>query len=234
MKSSSERNFFAATAIWYLLTVLWAFAPSFYFKSQFDNSEPLPTHIVLHGIVFSLWTLIYVVQVFLVRSKKVKIHMSLGVFAIIVMILMIPTGIYTSIYKFHVETTDITGAGHNVFRLFSAYALFALAFFYRKKSFYHKRFMLGCMVMLMSAATFRILMDLDLAHSQFLYKGIQIFPAIMLFGFDLVKYKKLVLVDLISVALVLAIFLFADYFWLSAIGEAFMDVLIEVFLIPFY
>ncbi len=87
--------------------------------------------------------------------------------------------------------------------------------------------------MLMSAATFRILMDLDLADSQVLYKGIQIFPAIMLFLFDLFNIKKVVLIDLISVVAVLGIYFFASYFWLSPSGEVFMTFLIDIFVIPF-
>ena len=233
MKTNSENNFFTATAIWYILTIFWGFAPSFYLKDFFENPEPLPTHLVIHGIVFTIWTLLYAVQVFLIRFKNIKIHQSLGIFGLVIMILMIPTGIFTSIYKFYAGTSEITGAGHNVFRLMAAYILFAFAFVYRKKPFFHKRFMLGCMVMLMSAATFRILMDLNLADSQILYKGIQIFPAIMLFVFDLAKYKKVVLIDLISVAAVFGIFFLADYFWLSSFGEVFMDLLISIFVSSF-
>jgi hypothetical protein len=233
MRATAENRFFVATAIWYFITVFWGFAPSFYLSTYYENTEPLPIHLVLHGIVFSIWTLLYIVQVFLVRYRNFRLHMALGIFGLCIMILMVPAGIFPSIYKFHVGTTTITGAGHNVFRLFSAYILFALAFKYRKKAFYHKRLMLGCMVMLMSASTFRILMDLNLGHSQVLYKGIQILPAIMLFFFDLIKYKRIVLVDLISAAAVLGIYFFASYFWLSPSGEVFMNFLVTIFVFPF-
>ncbi len=89
------------------------------------------------------------------------------------------------------------------------------------------------MVMLMSAATFRILMDFDLADSQILYKGIQVFPALMLFFFDWFKLKKIVLIDLISVAAVLGIYFFASQFWLSSSGDTFMTFLIDIFVMPF-
>lgn len=233
MKASSENNFFTATALWYLITVFWGFAPSFYLSTYFEYDEPLPTHLVIHGVVYTVWTLLYIVQVFLVRYKNFKLHMALGIFGLCVMVIMIPAGIFPSIYKYAVGTTTITGAGHNVFRLFSAYILFAFAFRYRKKAFVHKRLMLGCMVMLMSAATFRILMDLNLAHSQVLYKGIQILPAIALFIFDLFNYKRAVLIDLISIAAVLGIYFFASDFWLSSSGETFMNFLVTVFVNPF-
>ncbi len=233
LKTNSENHFFIATAIWYLLTVFWGFAPSFYLSNIFDNPEPLPTHLIIHGIVFTIWTLLYAVQIFLIKSKNYKAHQVLGIFGLFIMILMVPTGIFPSIYKVYAGTTTIDAAGHNVSRLSFAYILFAFAFVYRKKAFYHKRFMLGCMVMLMSAAIFRISFDFNMQSSQFFNKGLQVLPAVMLFLFDLVKYKKSVFIDLISVVAVLSIFFLADYFWLSTSGEIFMNFLIDIFVTPF-
>ena len=233
MRIPSENQFFIGTAIWFLLTVFWGFAPSFYLSNLFENSGPLPIHLIVHGIVFSIWNLLYAVQVFLIRSKNFKLHRTLGIFGLFVMIAMVPTGIYPSIYKVYAGTTTLDAAGHNVFRLASGYCLFAFAFIYRKKGFYHKRLMLGCMVMLMSAAIFRISFDFNMQDSQVFNKGFQIFPVVMLFLFDLIKYKKAVLVDLIPVVIVFSILFFADYFWLSPMGEAFMGFLISIFVEPF-
>ena len=233
MGSKAEHNFFTATAIWYLLTVFWGFAPSFYLSKYFENPDPLPIHLVIHGIVFTIWVLLYAVQVFLIRYKNFRVHRSLGIFGLFILILMIPTGIFRSIYKVYAGTTTIDGAGHNVLRLFSGYILFSFAFFYRKKVFLHKRLMLGGMVMLMSAAIFRMSFDLNMQTSQLFNKGLQVLPAITLFVFDLVRYKKAVFIDLISVIAVFGIFYFADYFWLSNFGEAFMNVLISIFITPF-
>ncbi len=233
IKTNSENHFFTATAIWYLLTVFWGFAPSFYLLNLFENSEPIPIHLVIHGVLFTIWTLLYAVQIFLIKYKNLRVHQALGIFGLCIMILMVPAGIFPSIYKVYAETTTIDGAGHNVFRLSFAYILFALAFIYRKKAFLHKRFMLGCMVMLMSAAIFRISFDLEMQTSQLFNKGLQILPAVMLFIFDLFKYKKVVIIDLIPVVMVFAIYFFADYFWLSNSGEAFMNFLIYIFVTPF-
>ncbi len=233
MKSRAEHNFFTASGIWYLLTVFWGFAPSFYLSNYFENPEPLPKHLIIHGVVFTIWTLLYVVQVFLIRYKNFRVHQVLGIFGLCILILMIPTGIFPSIYKVYAGTTTIDAAGHNVFRLTSGYILFALAFINRKKAFLHKRLMLGGMVMMMSAAIFRISFDFNMQDSQIFNKGLQVLPAIMLFTFDLVRYKKVVLVDLISVVVVFGIYFFADYFWLSNFGDVFMNFLISIFVNPF-
>lgn len=233
MKSKAEHNLFTATGIWYLATVFWGFAPSFYLLNYFEYPEPLPKHLVIHGTIFTIWTLLYAVQVFLIRYKIFRLHQVLGIFGFCIMILMIPAGIFPSVYKVYAGTTTIDGAGHNVFRLFTAYILFAFAFMYRRKMFLHKRFMLGGMVMLMSAAIFRMSFDFNMQSSQLFNKGFQVLPALMLFLFDLVQYKRMVFIDLISVVAVFGIYFFADYFWLSNFGEAFMHILIYIFVAPF-
>jgi hypothetical protein len=233
LKSFSDHHFFIASAIWFLLIVLWGFAPSFYLTGFFDDPEPLPFHIVIHGIIFTIWVLLYCIQVYLVKFKNYKLHMTFGLFGIFIMVLMIPTGIFPSIYKYYIGNTSIDGAGHNVFRLFSAYGLFAFAYFYRNHSFYHKRLMLGSMVMLMSAAVFRVSFDLNLEYSQVFNKGAQVFPALVLFIYDYINLRKAVWIDLISVGFVFAIYFFADYFWLSSVGDWFMNLLIFIFVLPF-
>ncbi|WP_436515078.1 hypothetical protein [Ekhidna sp. To15] len=231
--SKAENRFFQATSIWYLLTVFWGFAPSFYLLKLVEEAEPLPVHLVIHGVVFTIWISLYVVQVFLIRSKNYKLHKSLGLFGLFVMILMIPTGLFPVIYKYYSGFSSIDGVGHNVFRLSFGYLFFALAFRYRKQSFIHKRLMLGCMVMLMSAAIFRISFDLGMENSQIFNKGLQILPPVALFVFDLAKHRKMVLIDLLSVAAVFGTYFLADYFWLSDLGEGIMDVLMMIFVHPF-
>ncbi len=233
MDAKSDRIFFKCSAIWYVLTIFWGFAPSFYLAKLYEDFEPLPLPLKVHGFSFTIWVLLYAVQVFLIGSQKYMLHKRLGIFGLVIMIVMVPTGLFPVLYKYHAEMNDITHTGHNVFRLFSGYTLFALAFMYRKKGFFHKRFMLGCMVMLMSAAIFRISLDLGLADSQVFNKGVQVFPAICLFISDIINYKKIVWVDLISVIAVFTIFFFADYFWLSHGGNEFMNQLISVFVLPF-
>lgn len=233
MKATSENNFFSATALWFILIVFWGFAPSFYLLRLYEDTEPIPTHLIIHGIVHTIWVLLYAVQVILIRSKNYPLHKMLGIFGLVVMILMVPTGMFPVVFKAYSGGTTIDAAGHNVFRFLFCYLFFAIAFYYRKQSFLHKRYMLACMNMLTGAAIFRISMDLGLVESQLFNKGLQILPAVALFVFDLIKHRKVVLVDLISAAAVLAIFYLADYFWLSTSGETVMNFLTEVFVMPF-
>jgi hypothetical protein len=233
MKATSENNFFSITAIWFLLIVFAGFAPSFYLLNLYEDPEPVPTHLVIHGVVHTIWVLLYAIQAFLIRNMNYSLHKALGLFGLVVMILMVPTGMFPVVFKFYSGDTTIDGAGHNVFRFLFCYLFFAMAFYQRKQPFLHKRYMLACMNMLMGAAIFRISMDIGLVESQLFNKGLQILPAVALFIFDFINYRKIVPVDLISIAAVLAIFFLADYFWFSDSGEAVMNFLISLFVSPF-
>lgn len=232
-KTHPDRYFFIASGIWYVLIIFFGFAPSFYLVTYFEDFETPTFHLQLHGVVYTVWVLLYLVQTILIAKRNMKLHISLGFFGILVILLMIPTGFFPSLYKVYVGSATITGGGHNVFRLLFAYVFFFVAFYHRRNAFVHKRFMLSCMVMLMGAAVFRILADLDLLNSQILYKGLQIFPALALFAYDLIVHKKAVWIDLVSVVAVLGIFFFASSFWLSPTGNKTMKVLISVFVKPF-
>ncbi|WP_424963188.1 hypothetical protein [Ekhidna sp.] len=231
--AKAEHKFFMATAVWYAITVFWGFAPSFYLAKFNEDYESLPKSLIIHGVIFTIWISLYVLQVFLIRSKNFKLHKLLGIFGLVVMIFMVPSGLFPVVYKVYAGWVPIDAAGHNVFRLCAGYLFFTLAFIYRKESFLHKRFILSCMVMLMSAAIFRISFDFGLEASQVFNKGLQVLPAVALFIFDLIYHRKLVFIDLLSVLAVFSIFLLADSFWLSTIGEKTMDALIYLFIKPF-
>ena len=229
----SDRYFFVASGIWFVLIVFLGFAPSYYLVSFFEDFDTPTFHLQLHGIAFTVWVLLYLVQTILIAKRNVKLHMSLGFFGLAVILLMIPTGLFPVSYKVHAGMIPIDAGGHNVFRLFFGYLFFFIAFYHRKNPFVHKRLMLSCMVMLMSAAIFRISFIFYLESSQFFNKGLQILPAIALFVNDIKVYKKPIWIDLVSVAAVFGIFYLADYFWLSTLGEVTMDAIISIFVKPF-
>lgn len=228
-----DRYFFTASGIWYVIIVFLGFAPSYYLVSFFEDFDTPTFHLQLHGIAFTLWVLLYLVQTILIAKRNLKLHMSLGLLGLLVMLSMIPTGMFPVVYKVHADMIPIDAGGHNVLRLLFGYIFFFIAFYYRKNAFVHKRFMLSCMVMLMSAAIFRISFIFYLEDSQIFNKGLQILPAVALFLYDLKVNKRPVWIDLVSVAAVFGIFFLADYFWLSTVGNATMQILISVFVKPF-
>jgi hypothetical protein len=108
----SERGFFLSMMGAIFVLVLWGFAPSFYLRSWMT---PPPTHIdqpgwmgwafIAHGILFTLWLLLFAVQTVLIGSKQLPLHKSIGrsvyplYFAIVAMGLFV--GYLGARYGFH-------------------------------------------------------------------------------------------------------------------------------------
>src|SRR5215207_2607722 len=77
-----ERRFFLAIAILFPLAVLIGFAPTYYLKPLF-NSPPIPRMIVhLHGLLMAIWVALFIAQVYLIRSIRIKVHQRLGYLSI--------------------------------------------------------------------------------------------------------------------------------------------------------
>jgi hypothetical protein len=77
----AERRFYVGMAIAVLLTVFAGFAPTFYLKGVLPlppATRPLTWLIVLHGLVFSAWVLLFLTQVGLVSARRADIHRRLG------------------------------------------------------------------------------------------------------------------------------------------------------------
>jgi hypothetical protein len=64
-----------------LLIVLVGFAPSFYLRSTFPHVHQLPVFLHVHGAVLTGWFVLTVVQGWLIRSQRYRLHRKLGYFA---------------------------------------------------------------------------------------------------------------------------------------------------------
>src|SRR5688500_13086552 len=96
-RNAFERRFFLAIAILFPITVLIGFGPTYYLKGMFD-SPPIPRLIIhIHGFVMALWVALFGVQVYLIRSRRIKIHQRLGLLSVVVGLTIIVTGVITAV-----------------------------------------------------------------------------------------------------------------------------------------
>src|SRR5579875_1969540 len=73
---AAERAFFAAMALLILASVLFGFARSYFLAGMVR--APLPNRLIhIHGAVFTLWILLFLVQTALVTTKKIRVHRAL-------------------------------------------------------------------------------------------------------------------------------------------------------------
>jgi hypothetical protein len=90
----SERRFYSWMAVMMIVVVLLGFAPSFYLRGvvpAFPRPNPsLTPFIVLHGLAFTLWLLVFWAQTALLAADRRDLHMRLGAFGMALAVLLIP------------------------------------------------------------------------------------------------------------------------------------------------
>jgi hypothetical protein len=158
-----DRKLFIAAAIGFPLVVLAGYFKSYYFSAFFSDSRPIPNMLVhVHGLVMSTWVLYFVAQVALIRSKNVKLHMTLGMAGIVLAILVIVTGMATAYSAQLVRHVAPPGVNPHSFFIFPVsdmtlfVILFSAAIYFRSKAVEHKTLMLLTAINFMPAALFRL------------------------------------------------------------------------------
>src|ERR1044071_9515795 len=73
-----ERLFYTGMSAAFVVTVFAGFARTYYLRPFFD-ARPLVTVLHLHGLVFTSWILLLVVQTALVAKRRTDVHRRLGV-----------------------------------------------------------------------------------------------------------------------------------------------------------
>jgi hypothetical protein len=84
-----------------LVCTFIGFAPSYYLRGVVPAPhpfEPLNLLVHAHGVIFSAWVLLFLVQTSLVAAGRVDIHRRLGLLGFGLVVLMIPLGLLVGIY----------------------------------------------------------------------------------------------------------------------------------------
>jgi len=162
LKRLSDRKLFLWAAILFPVLVLLGYFRTYYFSAFFDV-QPIANALVhAHGIVMSLWVVYFVAQVALVRSKNIKLHMTLGMVGIALAVIVVVVGMATAYDSQIVRRSAPPGLDpHSFFIipvgdmvLFVLY--FAGAIWYRKRPAEHKTLMLMTAINFVPPALARI------------------------------------------------------------------------------
>lgn len=87
---------YGTLAVAALAIAFGGFAPSFYLK-VFGESPPLPALLHVHGVVMTLWLLLFLAQVRLAAAGRTNLHRRLGVAAACVAVLVVAVGVATAL-----------------------------------------------------------------------------------------------------------------------------------------
>jgi hypothetical protein len=97
----SERAFFSAMAAAILFAVVVGFARTYFLRAVLPVPTPAPLGLTplvhLHGLLFTGWAVLLVVQARLVAAKRVDLHRRLGMAAVVMAALMVGIGTLVAI-----------------------------------------------------------------------------------------------------------------------------------------
>lgn len=96
-----ERLFFTGMGIAILLLVFAGFAPSWFLRGTMDSGgrplSPLTPLILAHGVAFTAWNLLFVVQAGLISARRPQLHRRLGGATVALAVLMVALGVAVAI-----------------------------------------------------------------------------------------------------------------------------------------
>ncbi|HTK37107.1 MAG TPA: hypothetical protein VL325_01330 [Pyrinomonadaceae bacterium] len=212
IRRNYERRLFLIAAILFALIVLIGFGPTYYFK-EFFHTPPLASVLVhVHGLLMTTWVALFATQVWLIRSKNIKIHQKLGLAAIGLAITIVVVGFFVAVHaaKYGGGTPPPPGFPRlsflaiPMFDLVMFALLFGAAVYYRKQAANHKRLMILTALNFFPPALARIHFSVFDALGPLAFFGIPAILAIGLLIYDTRRNGKLNKVFLAGAMLLIA------------------------------
>lgn len=144
-----DRRLFFAAAVLFPLIVFAGFARTYYLRVLFDG-PPIPSSVVhVHGLLMTLWVMLFGTQVWLISSRQVRLHQKLGYGGVILGVLIVVTGVVTALratkYGSPSAPPDIPPLSFllvPITDLVMFVVFFGAAIWWRRRPAVHKRLML--------------------------------------------------------------------------------------------
>ncbi len=155
-----ERRFFTGMCVAIAITVFVGFAPTFYLR-PFFHPEPLIPLLILHGLIFTAWIVLLLIQTTLIATKRTRIHRRLGIAGAVLAVLLILIGTTTAIIR--AKVTGVPGSPSPLVFLTIPLGdmlvfgiLVGCAFYFRHRADIHKRLMILATIAILPAAVARL------------------------------------------------------------------------------
>lgn len=211
-------SFYRAFALALGAVVFAGFARTLYLRHWFDV-PPLNALMALHGIVFTAWMLLFIVQTRLVAANNVRAHMRLGAAGVGLAALVFLVGLATVVMS--ASAPRVRGMGMASYQfvfvpffiIVTFGALVTAAVLLRRHAHLHKRLMTLAMITVLPPATARLI-NLAGATDHFLLLQTT-FTAVFVIcclAYDWLKYRLLHPVYLVGGTLLVASWPFRAWF----------------------
>jgi len=155
-----DRVFHTGIAIAMLITAVIGFGPTYFYK-PFRPSTELSPLLHVHGMVFTSWLLLLIVQSGLIRTKRVELHMRLGILGALLAASMVVLGLLVAIQAARrgAAHDGMTPLGFMIFPFGQALlfgTFIAIGLWYRRRPEIHRRFILLGSITILPPAISRI------------------------------------------------------------------------------
>lgn len=161
-KLSDERLFFTALAATMFMAVVIGFGRTYYLRAFIPPPEfikPATPLVHLHGLLFSAWIVLFMVQTSLVAAGRRDLHMKLGLTGLPVVLSMIVVGTWAALRqvdRLAIPLNPLSWLAVPMLAVVGFGVLFLLALALRYKPAAHKRLMVLGMAAMIGAAFARM------------------------------------------------------------------------------
>ncbi len=191
---AAERRFFLWMAVVIAVTTFAGF--SLNFATGRVHAATLPIQVYMHGIAFSGWVVLYVVQCSLINRGSIALHRRLGWFGVVLSAAMVPLGIAVTVmaiergavpFFFPINIFLVV----NVLGILIFGALVTAAITSRRRPDWHRRLMYCAALVLIAPAFGRLLpMPLLGPWGPHAITGMLLVYASVGIVFDLTKHRR--------------------------------------------
>ena len=156
------RFFFVIMACAVIATVFVGFAPTFYLRGSFIQTRPMSVLLHVHGIVFSAWVSLFLVQTLLIARGQRRLHQRfgwIGAGIAAAMIILVTAAVMEQLRRVNGFPPPPLALALSAFDIIVFAGLVGAALYYRRRSDWHKRFMLSATIILLGAPMFRVVVQ---------------------------------------------------------------------------
>jgi hypothetical protein len=194
-RSGRDRRLFTWFAVLMPFIVLLGFARTYYLKGFFDTPA-IPSLLVhLHGAVMTSWVVLFMVQVWLVSSRRVRVHQRLGKIGAVLALLVFTVGVMVGILSAARGSSPGPDALQFLVIPLGDMLMFAgligTALYYRRRMEIHKRLMLVAAVNLLTPAIARIPLNFIIYGGPLVFFGLTDLVLVACVAIDTIKTRKL-------------------------------------------
>ncbi len=154
------RLFFVVMASAVIITVFAGFAPTFYLRGSFTQSRPMSVLLHIHGIVFTAWVSLFLIQTLLIARGSRRLHQRLGWIGAGIaaaMIILVTAAMVEQLRRVNGFPPPPLALALSAFDIVVFAILVGAALCYRKRPDWHKRLMLSATIVLLGAPMFRFI-----------------------------------------------------------------------------